>query len=339
MTITTVPRMLLVCVLASLISYGINMDRFAVAGEESTVKIPFGYKLYLYDFFGISATKNGDVCAVGNFGTIFHSKDFGKTWKAQESGVKTELFDVSFVDDKNGWAVGRGGEILATHNGGETWTKQDSAIKDWSMLSVFFLDANRGWVVGEYGTILNTVNGGKTWTIRREPEDVILNRIFFVDADHGWVAGEFGTILHTEDEGNTWVRQQSPFGETTIFGLYFKDRLNGWITCMDGGIGMTEDGGNTWRDLKSPISSTLYSICVIGDTGWSFGEKGSMLKSSDNGKTWEVVPNTWGIFSPFTKSCFVDRRRIWVAGANGALIYTSNGGDEWVKPQSVIIIK
>jgi photosystem II stability/assembly factor-like uncharacterized protein len=69
-------------------------------------------------------TKSGKAWAVGSKGRIIYSQDWGQSWVTQESGVniETELWEVYFINDNEGWIVGGGtgqpGVILHTTNGG-----------------------------------------------------------------------------------------------------------------------------------------------------------------------------------------------------------------------------
>ncbi|MDH3268939.1 MAG: YCF48-related protein [Ignavibacteria bacterium] len=67
-------------------------------------------------------TESGKAWAVGNSGNVAYSTDWGYTWEFQQSGVTSELWEVYFIDDNEGWIVGGGvglpGVILHTTNGG-----------------------------------------------------------------------------------------------------------------------------------------------------------------------------------------------------------------------------
>lgn len=83
-----------------------------------------------YRWQAVELRKSGNAWAVGNDGIISYSRDYGYTWKAQESGMDGyELWDVSFVSDNEGWIAGGGigypGIILHTATGGEGTTGVD----------------------------------------------------------------------------------------------------------------------------------------------------------------------------------------------------------------------
>ena len=276
--------------------------------------------------YGVKALSKSDACAVGAYGAIYLTRNGGKTWESRDSGTRVALFSVDFADAQRGWAVGKSGEILATTDGGKTWTRQKSPIDAGKALfKVRAIDAKTVWAVGDWGAIAVTTDGGATWQDRSLPtqrivageradrqenlvlEDVVLYEIVWPDAQHGYIAGEFGTVLATQDGGATWTKRDLPT-EKTIFGMTFKDAQEGWAVGIDGLLLHTTDGGVEWTvqhgnprpatidelafndALKNP---GMYSVAVVGKTGVVVGDTGTILVSSDGGKSWarRVLPD------------------------------------------------
>lgn len=91
--------------------------------------------------------------AVGAEGKIFVTRDGGRTWGAQNSGVTADLLDVKFISEYEGWAVGAQGTLLRTIDGGLHWTPEASGTTH-ALERICFVGRARGWVVGFGGTIL-----------------------------------------------------------------------------------------------------------------------------------------------------------------------------------------
>jgi photosystem II stability/assembly factor-like uncharacterized protein len=91
--------------------------------------------------------------AVGAEGRIFATRDGGRTWAAQESGVRADLFDVKFLDAFEGWAVGAEGTLIHTTDGGARWSAEQSGTTH-RLERLFFAGRNHGWAVGFGGTII-----------------------------------------------------------------------------------------------------------------------------------------------------------------------------------------
>ncbi|HVF42291.1 MAG TPA: YCF48-related protein [Pyrinomonadaceae bacterium] len=91
--------------------------------------------------------------AVGANGIIYSTANGGRSWQPQESGVKSDLYDVKFADALEGWAVGGEGTILHTKDGGRVWTRE-RRVTDHTLESLFFVGRGRAWAVGFGGTVV-----------------------------------------------------------------------------------------------------------------------------------------------------------------------------------------
>jgi len=270
------------------------------------------------NLYAVKTVSASEAWAVGNFGSVYHTTDGGKTWEARDSGTKVPLFGVDFAGDQ-GWIVGKSCVILHTADGGRTWQTQKSAIPpEKPLFSVKAIDARTAWVVGDWGAMAVTHDGGATWEdrslgtvpikVEQSPDrttttlsdDIILYDISFPDPQHGYIAGEFGTVLATTDGGNTWQKQDVGT-DKTLFGVSFPTPEKGWAVGIDGLILRTRDGGKTWQvqrgatheesieelgfleTLKNP---GLYDVEVAGQYGAVVGDTGKLLTTADGGETW-----------------------------------------------------
>src|SRR5262245_42499866 len=253
------------------------------------------------NLFGVKTLDANQAWTVGNFGSIYHTTDGGKTWEPSDSGTRASLFAVDFADAQHGWVVGKSGLILATTDGGKTWTLQKSPIPpDKHLFNVKAVSPTTGWVVGDWGAVATTKDGGATWEDRSIDQDAVLYDVSFPDAEHGFIAGEFGTVLATTDAGATWTKQETGT-DKTLFGVHFATPQRGWVVGLDGLLLHTRDGGSTWEvqrgtartesledlgfveALKNP---GFYAVAVAGQYGVVVGDTGTLLISSDGGETW-----------------------------------------------------
>ena len=271
------------------------------------------------NLYGVRALSPTEAWAVGNFGTIQHTTDAGKTWKAIESGTRQPLFGVDFADPEHAWAVGKSALVLRSADGGKTWKAQATPLSNEKHLfKVRAIDANTAWAVGDWGAMIVTNDGGATWqdrslgvtpvkteelpgrTVTTVTDDVILYDVSFPDPQHGFIVGEFGTLLVSADAGATWFRRATPT-EKTLFGAHFVTPERGWVVGIDGLVLRTDDGGHTWEvqhgkpeaagveeinfreTLKNP---GMYAVRVEGDHGIVVGDVGMILTSQDAGRTW-----------------------------------------------------
>lgn len=80
-----------------------------------------------------------------------------------------------------------------------------------------------------------------------------------------------------------------------------------------------------WMPLSS--KSLLLDVATVSDEVIVVGERGHILKSRDEGKTWrQIVTPTR---STLTHVRFLDDQYGWASGHSGVILSTSDGGDSW----------
>ncbi|MBU3950006.1 MAG: hypothetical protein KJ826_17530, partial [Proteobacteria bacterium] len=85
-----------------------------------------------------------------------------------------------------------------------------------------------------------------------------------------------------------------------------------------------------WEPQTSGTSQLLQAFYFQGDgkTGWAVGGSGTILYTTDGGKSWE--PRTSGSEKWLSAVQFQnDGKTGWVVGKNGMIIHTTDGGKSW----------
>ena len=122
----------------------------------------------------------------------------------------------------------------------------------------------------------------------------------------GWAVGSpadgYGTIIHTTDGGTTWVRQ----GDSTMIPdveLYDVSAVDHWNAWVAGGITDTGDG--------------MY---------------GTILRTTDGGKTW-IRQGDWSSIPDceLLGISAADGEVAWAVGSGGVILNTIDGGATWVR--------
>ncbi len=205
------------------------------------------------------------------------------------------------------------------------------------------------WIVGGYGAIYHSGDGGKNWTRQTSGVDDLLCSVNFVDEKTGWASGIYGTMVHTEDGGTTWVRQ-NPGTDNHLFKIQFLNKNLGWAIGNMGTILHTVDSGKTWSSQREPEDINLHDVCFVDENnGWVAGEFGRILYTSDGGKTW-VQQKPQALFANENDQWadtplalygvkFIDTQRGWVAGMDGILLMTEDGGKTWSDLRSTHTMK
>jgi len=90
-----------------------------------------------------------------------------------------------------------------------------------------------------------------------------------------------------------------------------------------------------WERIPSPVKTTLTKLSFVNSlTGWASGDQGTIIKTSDGGKNWQIQ-NT-GITYFITGLCFVDENYGWAVTVkdvfpfNSLILKTTSGGEEWI---------
>jgi photosystem II stability/assembly factor-like uncharacterized protein len=94
------------------------------------------------------------------------------------------------------------------------------------------------------------------------------------------------------------------------------------------------DGGRTWTKQASGTSMALESVFFLdADHGWAVGWSGTILRTTDGGKTWQHIKTGAANWSLATVR-FFDANNGWAAGFSGQLLRTTDGGLTWTAQKS-----
>jgi photosystem II stability/assembly factor-like uncharacterized protein len=88
--------------------------------------------------------------------------------------------------------------------------------------------------------------------------------------------------------------------------------------------------GKKWQQVAVPADTTLNRVRFLDAShGWAVGYDGTVLGTTDGGKTWSLLQfdAAWG--RPYFDVLFFDADNGLLAGANGTLKKTADGGKTW----------
>ncbi len=131
------------------------------------------------------------------------------------------------------------------------------------------------------------------------------------------------TVAFTQDDGDTWSIAEAPFrGINGVLGAYGGPIF---VYGNKGGLATTRDG-SSWREVNVNVTKNLRHGLMEGSTAIIVGDGGAIIKSSDGGENWTVVP------SPVNKSLKqivkLDGRYIIPLGKGGI---ESVDGETWTE--------
>ncbi len=245
----------------------------------------------------------------------------------------------------SGYIVTGDGNFIKTNDRGKNWTRSED-LNLTRLESLCFLDKQIGWVCGHKGLIFFTPDGGHNWVNQSWKDTIaVFLDIQMIDKDTGVVVGvrpdsvnKMASIaLRTTDGGQTWKELES-MGMAYSEILYDQPGRKLYLMSL-GKINFSYDGGNKWKSLFTIEGAPARTFSIYGNTGIMAGPKGVCAYSADSGKTW--YKNSRGQTEHFVSSALVDPKRGYIAGLDGLMLATKDGGRIWeaeILPETFLVL-
>ncbi|KAF0152939.1 MAG: hypothetical protein FD143_616 [Ignavibacteria bacterium] len=204
--------------------------------------------------------------------------------------------------------------LLISKDGGLSFTRFTNWSADYGNPSdVTVIDSLRFWIAS--GTkIVSTSDGGKSWQIQFEDKSLVefFNYIEMFNLTDGVAMGDavssssLTPILKTTNGGKNWTQVN-----TNLYGAYSAD---------------------LWRRIDFVNMNTGYFYSSYPRGSNPPNPNGPMLKTTDGGKTWSSLPNTFQggyVLKFFNESIGVAYANNITSSSNGVFV-TKDGGKTWL---------
>lgn len=262
--------------------------------------------------------------------TVCARVEVGAQWVAQQSGVEVRLRGVSAVSSRVAWASGDKGTYARTTDGGRTWRAGKVAgAEELDFRDVDAFDADTAYLLsigeGALSRIYKTTDGGAHWTLQftNPRPEAFFDAMAFWDAANGIalsdpVGGRFH-LVQTSDGGRTWralpadalppaLEGEAAFAASgTCITVEGRERV--WFGTGGGArarIFYSSNRGRTWEVFDTPVlagsaSAGIFSVAfrdarhgviVGGDYRQEKASKLNAARTSDGGRTWQLVENS-----------------------------------------------
>lgn len=267
------------------------------------------------------------------FWFVATSAAFAQEWKSISFPSDEPITGITMFTADTGCIVTGDGNFIRTNDRGKTWTRSED-ISGARLESLCFLDKKTGWICGHKGKILFTADGGHEWTDQSWKDTIaIFLEIQMINRDTGVVVGMrpdsantmASIALRTTDGGKTW-KQLETMGMAYSEIQYNKADRKFFLMSL-GKMHISNDGGNKWRSLYTVEGAPARTFSIYGNTGIMAGPKGVCAYSADSGKTWYM--NARSKEEHFVSSALVDSKRGFIAGLDGLMLATQDGGRTW----------
>ena len=153
------------------------------------------------------------------------------------------------------------------------------------------------------------------------------------------VAGERGIILYSDDAGKSWSQSEVPVS-VTLTALQFVNDRTGWAVGHDGVVLRSTNGGKSW---VKQLDGNQVNAMAHADAESRLKESRAALEKSNGEKAAaqqtveraefaldDVIAGAkFGPSRPFLGTWFDSETDGYVAGSNGQIFRTKDGGKSW----------
>ena len=251
---------------------------------------------------GIFHSESETFFLVGEQGAITYSKD-GTAWLAASTPITTELRTILGGNKALLVAAGVNGKVLRSQNNGKSW-------------DVANIDVPQGI----------------------ELDQISFGTITYVESSNVWlVAGTHNAIIRSTDNGENWefVSYDGSTKQLEILDLY-ADSVSGklFFAAQRGVSGVSRDGGLNWEISNQAVDKIkgytphLVKFFRIGKLLFIAGDEGNVLRSMDNGDTWEVtkLPSSGYVTNIALDS---NKNSLALTTQTGEIFFSKDNGENW----------
>jgi len=132
-----------------------------------------------------------------------------------------------------------------------------------------------------------------------------------------------------------WSRVDLPF-EDTLYDIDFDSEKHGYLVGARGAFAETNDGGLTWEARSfsnlDPEEEVTYRFQVLSfkdGEGWVLGKPTLLLRTKDEGKSWERIPLSPKLPGEPTAIVALGPGKAEMTTSSGAVYTTDNAGRNW----------
>ncbi|HEX2786479.1 MAG TPA: YCF48-related protein [Ignavibacteria bacterium] len=251
----------------------------------------------------------------------------------------SNLHDISIIDDKNCWVLGPGYSgsqlphiVFNTSNHGLNWHyKPVFNDSDIVFYQIKFLNKDTGYIsTGK--RLIKTTNAGASWNIvyyySWSTGGYELNKLKIYDNRlySGW-----GNIIYTTNDGLNWTKVPTP--EYTNVHNYAIIDTNIYYTINSNyinNIHKTTNGGLNWTIERHYAYGEIKDLCFIDKfTGIFVGNNSIILKTTAFGSLIKIETGNPDPTMVFNSVHMPDSNNIFIAGNDGIIYNSTNGGYSW----------
>jgi len=266
---------------------------------------------------------------VGSNRLILETNDGGSSWEERALDLPEEenfrLLSIDFQGDE-GWIAGQPGLLLHSTDGGQNWSRLflDTKLPGEPYL-ITALGPNQAELATNVGAIYNSRDGGNSW--QAEVEDAagaVRDLRRGADGQYVSVSG-LGNFFATWTPGEAAWTPHQRMSSQRLQSMGFQPDGSLWMLARGAQLRFNADPTDvdTWGKAVVPITNGFGYLDMAWDPQgaiWTGGGSGTLLVSTDNGKTWQKDPVGAQQPTNFTRILFSADGKGFVLGERGSLL-------------------
>ena len=255
-------------------------------------------------------------------------------WSEQNSGVTTDLYCVSAVNNNVVWIGGAAGKVLLTTNGGTNWLVYTVPVNTLDLGSIWGIDANTALVTGTGASSLvyKTTNAGANWIQVFSQSGGYINAIWMSSENNGFMMGDpvnnRWSLWKTSNGGSNWdstgLYLPDTAGVLSFNNALFSTGSHIWFGTNGRKIYYSSNSGINWiaQDAAGKVITAVIWFNTL-NTGMAGGSS-PIIFTTTGGNSWAAVPGTTSTHGMTGYESFW-----WYVRVIGTIYYTSNNGANW----------
>ncbi|RZU02411.1 WD40/YVTN/BNR-like repeat-containing protein [Rivibacter subsaxonicus] len=266
------------------------------------------------------------IVAVGQRGHVLWSDDEGRSWTQAQVPVSSDLVAVCFSDHQRGWAVGHDGVVLHSADAGRSWTLQlDGRRSGALMVEHYEKRLAAGVTPAEELKRIEAALAEARRFAEQGAENPLLD-VWFESPSTGFVVGAFGQVLRTTDGGAHWEPWLHAVDNPKGLHLYAVAAVGDALFIVgEQGLALRLDREKSqFRAIELPYKGTLFGLTGNERALVAHGLRGSLLRSTDGGTNWAVVPS--GLQVGLTASTRGEDGTLFVVSQAGHVLASRDDG-------------
>ncbi|AEV63371.1 glycosyl hydrolase [Pseudomonas veronii] len=239
----------------------------------------------------LSVARAGNaMIGVGLHGLIQRSTDDGRTWRQVDSPVSSDLVQVRFRDERNGWVVGHDALVMRTTDGGDSWQVQLDGRRLLTLLNAYYGPrAEKGDEAA--ALVLREVAMAASTSATPDVLAAPFLDVMFNEHGSGFVVGAFGMLLHSADNGQSWepwIERSDNDRRMHLYGL--AQHAGAFYIAGEQGLLLRLDGQQQrFVKIDTPYTGTYFGVRAFDHLLLAYGLRGNLLASRDDGQQWQPV--------------------------------------------------